>query len=142
MALIYIEQSKYKEAAEFLKLALQYDSENNDLENMYFSQKELAKLYSGIDEQQSTRYYRQALNSAEKLNDDFKIALIYFEMGEYYYDKEDDKKALTNFLNAKITLKANPKSENVARINSRIEDIKMRLDKMTFDLIMEKYDNR
>ncbi len=142
LALIYIEESKYREAIEFLKLALQYDSENNDLNNMYFSQKELAKLYSRIDEQNAIGYYKQALDSATKLNDDFKIALVYFEAGEYYYDKEDDKKALTNFLNAKKALKANPKSENVARINSRIEDIKMRLDKMTFDLIMEKYDNQ
>ncbi len=142
LALIYIEESKYREAAEFLKLALQYDSENNDLNNMYFSQKELAKLYSRIDEHSAIGYYKQALDSATKLNDNFKIALIYFEAGEYYYDKEDDKKALTNFLNAKTALKANPKSENVARINSRIEDIKMRLDKMTFDLIMEKYDSK
>ncbi len=142
LALIYIEESKYREAAEFLKLALQYDSENNDLNNMYFSQKELAKLYSRIDEHSAIGYYKQALDSATKLNDDFKIALVYFEAGEYYYDKEDDKKALTNFLNAKTALKANPKSENVARINSRIEDIKMRLDEMTFDLIMEKYDSK
>ena len=142
LALIYIEESRYREAAEFLKLALQYDSENNDLNNMYFSQKELAKLYSRIDEHSAIGYYKQALDSATKLNDNFKIALIYFEAGEYYYDKEDDKKALTNFLNAKKALKANPKSENVARINSRIEDIKMRLDKMTFDLIMEKYDSK
>ena len=142
LALIYIEESRYREAAEFLKLALQYDSENNDLNNMYFSQKELAKLYSRIDEHSAIGYYKQALDSATKLNDNFKIALVYFEAGEYYYDKEDDKKALTNFLNAKKALKANPKSENVARINSRIEDIKMRLDKMTFDLIMEKYDSK
>ena len=142
LALIYIEESKYRDAAEFLKLALLYDSENNDLNNMYFSQKELAKLYSRIDEQTAISYYKQALDSATKLNDDFKIALVYFEAGEYYYDKENDKKALENFLNAKKSLKANPKSENVARINSRIEDIKMRLDKITFDLIMEKYDNK
>lgn len=142
LALIYIEESKYREAAEFLKLALQYDSENNDLNNMYFSQKELAKLYSRIDEHSAIGYYKQALDSATKLNDDFKIALVYFEAGEYYYDKEDDKKALESFLNAKKVLKANPKSENVARINSRIEDIKMRLDEMTFDLIMEKYDSK
>lgn len=140
LAQIYIELSKYKEASEYLKLALQFDSENMDFENMYFSQKELAKLYINIDEVNSINYYKQALSSAQKLNDKFKEALVYFEIGEYNYDKQEDEKALINFLNAKYALKNNPYDENMARINLRIQDIKVRLDEVTFKLIMEKYD--
>ena len=54
-------------------------------EEMGFSQKELAKLYAGIDEVSAIGYFKQALSSAQKLNDDFKIALVYFEAGEFYY---------------------------------------------------------
>lgn len=140
LAQIYIEMSKYKEASEYLKLALQFDSENSDYENMYFSQKELAKLYSNTDETKSINYYKQALLSAQMLNDKFKEALIYFEVGEKNYDKQEDEKALINFLNAKHALKNNPYDENMARINSRIQDIKVRLEAVTFKLIMEKYD--
>ncbi len=139
LAQICIESSKYKQASEYLKLALQFDSENQDFENMYFSQKELAKLYSKLDETLSLNYYKQALLSAEKLNDNFKRALIYFEIGEFNYDREEDEKALVNFLNAKSFLENNPYDENLARINSRIKDIKIRLDEITFNLIMEKY---
>lgn len=139
LALIYIEQSKYKEASELLKLALMFDSENNDLENMYYTQKELAKLYTKIDEVSAIGYFKQALNCAKKLSDTFKEALIYFEVGEYYYDKEDDENALKNFLFAKNILKINPNDENISRVDTRIQDISMRQDEMTFNLIMEKY---
>ena len=141
LASIYMEQSKYQEAANFLKLALSYDIENNDLENMYYSQKELAKLYAQIDRQNAIGYYQQALNSAKQLKDSFKIALVYFEAGEFFYDNGEDEKALTNFFNAKKALGNNPKDENVARINSRIRDIKMRLNSVNFNLIAEKFND-
>ena len=140
LALIFTEEARYKEACEYLKLALLYDSEVNDYENMYFSQKELAKLYSRFDEISAVGYFKQALDSAKKLNDIFKEALVHFEMGEFYYDKQEDEKALVNFLNAKEVLKNTSDKENVARINSRIEDIKMRLNENGFNLIMGKYD--
>ena len=141
LALIYIEQGKYREAGEFLKLALNYDSENNDLENMYFSQKELAKLYSKFDPTSAKGYFRLALDTAQKLNDNFKIALIYFEAGEFYYDLGDDKKALKSFFDSKQALGENSQDENIERINSRIQDIKMRLDESDFNSIAKDYES-
>ena len=141
LALIYIEQEKYKEAVENLKLALLFDSEINDFENMYFSQKELAKLYSRFDETSSIGYYKQALDSAKKLNDTFKEALVHFEMGEFFYDRGEDEKALVNFYNARLILKNVSDEENITRVESRIRDIKMRMDVVAFDLITKKYEN-
>ena len=140
LALIYIDLEDYKEATDFLKLALLYDSEVNDYENMYFSQKELAKLYARVDEVSAVGYFKQALSSAQKLNDEFKIALVYFEAGEFYYDRGNDERALVNFLNARLTLKNNVNDENISRINQRIKDIKMRLDGVSYNQILEKYD--
>ena len=139
LALINIEQSKYKDAKDYLKLALIFDSENNDLENMYFAQKELAKLYARTDETQAIKYFKQALDSAKKLNDIFKEALVHFEAGEFYYDRQEDEKALVNFLNSKVILKNSNNEENIARIDSRIKDIKIRLSENSFNIIMEKY---
>lgn len=119
-----------------------FDSEINDVENMYFSQKELGKLYSKIDKTSAIGYFKQALLSAKLLKDTFKEALIYFEVSELYYDIEDDEKALQNLLNAKTVLGANSDDENIQRINSRIKDIKMRLDAVSFDLIIEKYEKQ
>ena len=140
MALIYNEQGKYKDASDYLKLALIYDSEVDDFENMYFSQKELAKIYSRFDETSAIGYYKQALNSARKLNDVFKEALVHFEMGEFFYDKGEDEKALVNFFNAKIILKKVNDNENILRVNSRIKYIKIRLDSTAFSLIAQKYE--
>ncbi|MBR5304527.1 MAG: tetratricopeptide repeat protein [Candidatus Gastranaerophilales bacterium] len=142
LALIFSEQGKYKDASEYLKLALIYDSEINDYENMYFSQKELAKLYIKLDEISAIGYYKQALNSAKKLNDTFKEALVHFEMGDFYYEKQEDEKALVNFLNAKTILKKVNDNENISRIESRIKDIKLRLDSMAYNLITQKYENQ
>lgn len=140
LALIYNEQGRYKNAAEYLKLALIYDSEVNDYENMYFSQKELAKIYSRFDEISSIGYFKQALDSAKKMNDIFKEALVHFEMGQLFYDKEEDEKALVNFYNAKIILEKSSDRENIARVNSRIKDIKARMDETGFNIITKKYD--
>ncbi len=141
IALIYEEsEATLKDAVEYLKMALYFDTENNDTENMYFSQKELAKIYAKIDTMTAIGYFKQALDSAEKLKDDFKVALIYFEAGEFYYDKENDQKALESFLVARKVLNNNTKDENVARIDMRIKDIKVRLDDETFKRITEKYE--
>lgn len=142
LALIYNEQGKLKDAADYLKLALIYDSEINDFENMYFSQKELAKIYSRIDETSAIGYYKQALDSAKKMNDVFREALVHFELGEFFYDKQDDEKALVNFFNAKTILKKVQDNENILRVESRIKDIKIRLDEMAFNLIAQKYENK
>ena len=139
-ALIYIEQAKFKDAGELLKLALIYDSEIDDYQNMYFSQKELAKLYSRFDETSAIGYYKQALDSAKKLNDAFKEALVHFELGEFFYDRQDDEKALVNFYNARVILNRTDDKENILRVESRIKDIKMRLDEVAFNLISQKYD--
>lgn len=140
LALIYSESGNYKDATEYFKLALIYDSEADDWENMYFSQKELAKIYSRFDETSAIGYYKQALDSAKKLKDTFKEALVHFEMGEFFYDKQNDEKALVNFLNAKTILQKVKDDENILRVNSRIKDIKMRLNSSAFDLISQKYD--
>ena len=142
LALIYNEQGKFKDASDYLKLALIYDSEVDDWENMYFSQKELAKLYSRFDETSAIGYYKQALDSAKKMNDIFKEALVHFEMGEFFYDKGEDEKALVNFYNAKLILKKVADDENILRVDSRINDIKMRLDNMAFNLISQKYEEQ
>ena len=140
MASIYIEQAKYNEASEYLKMALAYDDENNDIESTYFSQRELANLYSKTgDNQKALGYYRQALDSAAKLNDKFKIAFVHFEAGEFLYDIGSDIDALKEFLSAKKALKDNPKDENIERINLRINDLKMRLDNKTFNEITENF---
>ncbi len=140
LGLIYFEQSKYRQASEAFKLALLYDSENNDWENMYISQKELGKIYLIIDPTSAVGYFKQALDSAYKLNDIFKAALVYFEAGELQYDRGQDEKALECFFNAKEILKNDPNDENMSRINSRIKDIEVRLGSTTFNLIAEKYD--
>ena len=142
LALIFSERGKYKDASEYLKLALIYDSEVNDYENMYFSQKELAKLYIRLDETSAIGYYKQALDSAKKMNDIFKEALVHFEMGDFYYDKGEDEKALVNFFNAKTILKKVNDSENILRVESRIKDIKIRLDDIAFNVIAQKYEEQ
>ncbi|MBQ4646427.1 MAG: tetratricopeptide repeat protein [Candidatus Gastranaerophilales bacterium] len=141
LALIYNEQGRYKDASDYLKLALIYDSEIDDWENMYFSQKELAKIYSRLDETSAIGYYKQALDSAKKMEDVFKEALVHFEMGEFFYDKGEDEKALVNFFNAKTILKKVQDNENILRVESRIKDIKIRLDDIAFSLIAQKYEN-
>jgi len=142
LALIYNEQGRYKNASDYLKLALVFDSEINDWENMYFSQKELAKIHSRFDEVSAIGYYKQALDSAKKMNDVFKEALVHFEMGEFFYDKTEDEKALVNFYNARLILKNASDNENIARVELRIKDIKMRLDSTAFNLIAKKYENQ
>ncbi len=127
LAIINFEQGKYEDSLRFLKLALNYDTETNDIENMYFTQKELARAYSKIDENEMENYYKKALKSAEILKDDFKKALVFFEKGEYYYDKNNDKLAIENFISAKEIFKnQKDNEENIKRIDIRIKDIEKR----------------
>ncbi len=139
-ASILIEQKNYKKATECLKLALEFDTLNKDLENIYYSQKELAKLYTKIDQKSAQGYFKQALLTAEELKDNFKVALVHFEQGEFYYDIEEDKQALICFLDSKKALKSSKNDENLSRINSRIKDLRIRLGNKLFDSIVDNYD--
>ena len=56
-------------------------------------------------------------------------------------DKQEDKKSLLNFIKAKKVLENTSDEENLQRINTRIKDIKMRMDEDDFRIISEKYDN-
>ena len=107
---------------------------------MYFSQKELARLYSKFDPSTAKGYFRLALDTAQKLNDTFKIALIHFEAGEFYYDLGIDDKALESFIESKTVLKETNEEENLSRINSRIQDIRIRMGDENFNSILKKYD--
>lgn len=141
LASIYTEQTRYQKASECLKLALEFDTLNEDWQNIYFSQKELAKLYIKIDPISAQGYFTQALKTAQQMKDNFKIALVYFDKGEFFYDTEDDKKALINFLEAKKALRdLSNNDENIARIKSRIKDLRIRLGNDSFDSIIKNYD--
>ena len=125
----------YSTAIKYLEKAISINGDDSVL----FTK--IAGIYTAIgDNTSALNYYKKALESAKYLKDDFKIALIYFEFAQNYYDKGDDKKALINFLNAKSILKNSSDTENLNRIEKRVQDIKLRLDKMTFDMIAEKYE--
>ena len=66
--------------------------------------------------------------------------MVHFELGEFFYDRQDDEKALVNFYNARVILNRTDDKENILRVESRIKDIKMRLDEVAFNLISQKYD--
>lgn len=97
-------------------------------------------IFRDVEPENSARYLNIALNAAIELKDNFKTALSYLELGDYYYNEKENKLALKNYYEAQNALGTSISTENKERISTRINDMKIKMDKREFDEITGEYD--
>ncbi len=130
-----------KSLENFLK-ALEHDKKQKDYNGIYFASKQLAELLRDVDSKKASEYLNLTLSAAIKLNDNFKIALSYLEIGDYYYNTQDNKFALRNYCEAKKALGQSISEENKERISVRINDMKIKMKENEFSGILKEYEEQ
>ena len=82
----------------------------------------------------------EAKQSAEFINEDFYILQATVALGDYYYNNISlNKKALTEYFKARKTAQNLSGSVDTNKIEQRINDMRLRMDKDVFDEIEKKY---
>ena len=133
-------ESDFKKSLENFRSALEIDRKEENYNGIYFTSKQLAELLRDTNPLKASEYLNLTLDAAIKLDDSFKIALSYLEIGDYNYNIQDNKAALKNYCMAKKALGANISNENEERISVRINDMKIKMNNKDFMEILKEYE--
>lgn len=125
LATIYNESGKSDAAVKYLQESLRLDENNENFDGMYISSMKLAKIHSTLNNnEKALQYLKKAKKCAEELNETFYIASSDVAIGDYYFKLRDYKNALLYYKNAHELAINNFTRDNIAKIESRINDIK------------------
>lgn len=145
--LIYIElwnetgNEKYRQNAhDSLILALNEDTKKENYNGIYTICRQLTRIYGNSDSKKLLEYLNMALEASKNMNDGFKIAISYLEIGDYYYNTRENSSALRNYLDAEKALGKNISAENKQRITTRINDMKIKMENIEFEEILKEYE--
>ena len=139
IGLIYSYLNNSSQAKSYIKLALETDENDKNLAGIYFASRELSRIYEEDNLELAIEYLNKALDCAKEMHDEFKEAFAYLELGDLYYNFNQDEMALINFFEAKKALGANILEENEQIINQRINDMKIKMLPTEFQRIEANY---
>ncbi len=123
------------EALNYYNAAIEaFNKSGGSFEELYFIYDKLAQNVKYSDVAAYFKYLTDAKKAALKLKDNFKLAFTLCEIGDYYYAKKLNNDAVFSYLEAKKVLGQSASEENIEKINSRLEDMKIKMG-------VEAYDN-
>ena len=138
LASCYYENGTYDEALDCFLHAYNLDKSSNNYDGIYYNASHLAKL----DKKKQLEYLTEAKKSAEFINEDFYILESTLALGDYYYNEPNKhKEALREYFKAKKTAESLSSSVDINKIETRINDMRLRMSTEEFDEIAKKYEN-
>jgi tetratricopeptide (TPR) repeat protein len=140
MGSCYFENDNYSDAEACFSKAYNIEKNNNNYEGIYYTASYLAKIYMKSNPQKALKFLTEAKQSAEFLNEDFYILEATIALGDYYYNnKATNKEALTEYFKALKISKNYGTTVDIEKIQERISDMKIRVDKEDFEKLEKKY---
>ncbi len=140
MASCYFDNGTYDEAWTCFKKAYDLDKKDNNYDGIYYNASHLAKIAVKNGSQDAINYLLEAKRSAEFLNEDFYILESTIALGDYYYNTPEKwDKCLKEYFKAKNIANNLTSLVEIAKIERRINDMKLRMNKENFKEIELKY---
>lgn len=133
IATLYLENNDIENAIINYKKSYEIDKESNNKEGTYYSASKLASILHKRNSEKALDYYTEALSCAKDINDVFYIISASLEIGDYHYDKKQDEIALKYYIKSYALARNNLSSENLQKINTRLNDLKFRLGNDKFE---------
>lgn len=139
LAELYDEAGSSKHAIKYYNESIKIDTAMKNYNGLYSSASHLAEIYASQSPEKSLDYLKQALEYAKRLNEPFYIAGANLELGDFYMLRKDVEHAYKYFINAYSIAKHTFSKDNLDKIQSRIDDIKQRINEDDFKTLQEKY---
>ena len=111
-------------ATRYYLQSIKIDSETKNYNALYQTSKRLAEIYSGKDSSKSLKYLLNAYDYAKKLKEQYYIADISYEIGNYYLLRKNFELALKYMQEALDIAQSSLSKDDIARIKSKIDYIK------------------
>lgn len=127
LAAIFDETAMPELAQKYYTESLKIDEADKNYNGIYISSMKLAELNRNKSPEKTVEYYQKAIKSAGALNEVFYLTSAYTELGDFYNNHRKIKFALKNYLSALKSAQNNFTPDNIAKIEQRISDIKIRL---------------
>ena len=127
LAAIFDETDMPELAQKYYAESLKIDEADKNHNGIYISSMKLAELNRNKSPEKAVEYYQKAIKSAAALNEVFYLTSAYIELGDFYNNHRKIKFALKNYLSALKSAQNNFTPDNIAKIEQRITDIKIRL---------------
>ena len=139
MASCYYENGNDSDALDCFLKAYNIEKSHNNYEGIYYNASGIAKIYSKERNNKALKYLLEAKQSAEFVNEDYCIMEASVALGDYYYnDNSKNKNALAEYCAAR-KIANNISDTNISKIESRINDMKLRMTDSEFEEIEKKY---
>ncbi len=142
LASIYAEQNDHKKAVEYYNLAIEVDKNQNNYEGLYFGYSKLAHILQSESPELALENLVKALGAARRLDDSFYSASAYLDLGDFYYNRKMNSKALKSYILAKRLIMKQPNEENIQKVNTRINDLKVRLGNTKFMQLISEFQKK
>ena len=140
LASCYMENESYDDAMYCFRQAYEIEKQNNNYEGIYYNAANIAKILTKIGSEDALQYLIEAKKSAEFINEDFYIMQASVALGDYYYNhSESYKDCLKQYYLALRLAKVDSENIDVTKIESRIEDMRLRMKPQEFAEIESKY---
>lgn len=125
LAGISLDNNNISAAKMYYELAIDADKKTNNYEGLYYSYTKLAAIYKNSSTEKHYEYLVKALNAAKRFEDNRYCASTYVEIGEYYSNIKDYKRALKAYMLAKNITSSYSSDNIINKINNGINKIKM-----------------
>ncbi len=136
----YFENNNLEDAKDCFKKAYDIEKSTNNYDGIYYTSMKLANILMQENSDAALDYLKDAKQSAEFLNEEYYIVESSIAIGDFYYNMADmHAEALKEYYNARKHAQFIDNSIDITKIESRIKDMKYRLDAETFNTIEKKY---
>ncbi len=136
----YYDNGNFSDAESCFLKAYQIEKDNNNYDGVYYTASYLAKICISKHSKQALDYLIEAKQSAEFINEEFYILESSIALGDYYYNQKDmTAKALNEYLKAKQIALNLGGVVDLDKIEERLQDMKLRMDKDEFERLEKKY---
>lgn len=138
IAAIYEEVNKTEFATRYYQEALKLDEKTSNYNGIYLSSIKLAEIFIKKEPEKALEFLKQAKTSAIQLKESFYIASADIALGDFYYNKKQNKKAMEHYILAYKLAKNSFSKDNILKIEMRISDIKLRVGESSFDILAKE----
>ena len=138
LAGISLDNKNISAAKMYYELAVEADKKTNNIEGLYYSYNKLAQIYKRENSEKAYECLVNALSAAKKFDDLTYAISIYVEIGNYYLDRSQFKKALKSFILAKTLTPLHTEDGLNEKIIERIHKVKTLVGANAFSQLLEE----
>ena len=132
IATLYDDIGESNLAIKYYYESLNIDKQKNNLNGIYASSMKLAEIYSPKDTDKAIHYFNEAINSANKLQENFYIVSATTALGDFYFNRNENSLAYKNYKIALDLVNETKNENNYKKIQERINDIRIKIGEERF----------